>query len=73
MPSVCEGPLKVLPAAQVGIEFAPPMFTFADPDNNLLVLIEEGSKSSGTDVSKPSQPTRRVLFHPSAPARITAA
>ncbi len=25
------------------LEFAPPMFTFADPDNNLLVLIEEES------------------------------
>jgi hypothetical protein len=36
------------------LDFAPPMFTFADPDNNLLMLIEEGSKSSGTDVSKPS-------------------
>ena len=23
------------------LEFAPPMFTFADPDDNLLVLIEE--------------------------------
>ena len=25
------------------LEFAPPMFTFADPDDNLLVLIEEES------------------------------
>jgi hypothetical protein len=30
------------------------MFAFADPDNDFLVLIEEGSKSSGTDVFKPS-------------------
>jgi hypothetical protein len=30
------------------------MFTFADPDDNLLVLIEEAPKSSGTDVSEPT-------------------
>ena len=40
--------------AQVGeevlrLEFAPPMFTFSDPDDNLLVLIEESDE--GQDVS----------------------
>jgi catechol 2,3-dioxygenase-like lactoylglutathione lyase family enzyme len=29
------------------LDFAPPMFTFADPDQNLLVLIEEESSSTG--------------------------
>jgi uncharacterized glyoxalase superfamily protein PhnB len=36
------------------LDFAPPMFTFADPDDNLLVLIEEGPRPSGTDVSERS-------------------
>jgi hypothetical protein len=29
------------------LDFAPPMFTFDDPDGNLLVLIEEASEPSG--------------------------
>jgi catechol 2,3-dioxygenase-like lactoylglutathione lyase family enzyme len=33
------------------LDFAPPMFTLGDPDDNLLVLIEEAPSSSGTDDS----------------------
>jgi catechol 2,3-dioxygenase-like lactoylglutathione lyase family enzyme len=36
------------------LDFAPPMFTFSDPDNNLLILIEEedgqhGRQEGGSD------------------------